>query len=49
MRGEKLDPVVPRHNPGDGDAKAAAEAPSGSTERVSPPRVTPAAESPGLA
>jgi cell division protease FtsH len=49
MRGEKLDPVPPRQPTGNADA-AAAEAPSsGSTGRVAPTRVTPAAESPGLA
>ncbi len=49
LRGEKLDPVQPRNDSGDED-KNSAEAPtSGGSERVAPPRVTPAAESPGLA
>ena len=48
LRGEKLDPVQPRH--GSDDEPKSAEAPaSGGASRVAPPRVAPAAESPGLA
>jgi cell division protease FtsH len=47
---EKLDPVPPRQRPGGDDESAAAEAAApAAAERVSPPRVGPAAESPGLA
>jgi cell division protease FtsH len=50
LRGEKLDPVPPRQRSGGDDESAAAEAAApAAAERVSPPRVGPAAESPGLA
>ena len=49
LRGEKLDPVQPRNDSGDEDQKPAEAPASGGTERAAPPRVTPAAESPGLA
>ncbi|HEY6571801.1 MAG TPA: cell division protein FtsH, partial [Candidatus Eisenbacteria bacterium] len=49
LRGEKLDPVQPRHRSDDGDETPAAAPAPGGPERVAPPRVTPAAESPGLA
>jgi len=49
LRGETLDPVPPREPSGDGDQKPAEVPASGGAERVAPPRVAPAAESPGLA
>ncbi len=48
LRGEKLDPVQPRHG-SDDEPKSAEEPAPGGAARVAPPRVTPAAESPGLA
>jgi cell division protease FtsH len=50
IRGEKLDPVPPRPPSDDPDANEAAPAAAAtSPERKAPPRVTPAAESPGMA
>jgi cell division protease FtsH len=47
LRGEILDPVQPREDPDDSDTKPVAE-PAG-PGRVAPSRVSPAAESPGIA
>ncbi|HSQ59347.1 MAG TPA: ATP-dependent zinc metalloprotease FtsH [Acidobacteriota bacterium] len=50
LRGEKLDPLPPRDRNSDDETKAAAEAaPAAPAGRPAPPRVSPAAESPGMA
>ncbi|HEU4332983.1 MAG TPA: cell division protein FtsH, partial [Candidatus Eisenbacteria bacterium] len=50
LRGEKLDPLPPRERKSDDDTKAAAEAaPAAPAGRTPTPRVSPAAESPGMA